>query len=135
MFVLRSAKLVDLERDGRYALHANIDEAAPSEFMVRGVAREVTDTAARAAAAKVWSFTVDEGVPPLRARHRERRPRGAAERQRLAAGLHALDRPVSRRGWVAFAVASVMWGIPYFFIKVAVDTRAWRRRSWPGRGW
>jgi drug/metabolite transporter (DMT)-like permease len=28
---------------------------------------------------------------------------------------------VSRRGWVAFAVASVMWGIPYFFIKVAVD--------------
>jgi hypothetical protein len=61
VFVLRSAKLVDLERDGRYALHANIDPAAPSEFMVRGVAREVTDPAARAAAARAWSFTVDEG--------------------------------------------------------------------------
>lgn len=60
VFVLRSAKLIDLERDGRYALHANIDDAAPSEFMVRGVAREVTDPAARAAAAKGWSFTVDD---------------------------------------------------------------------------
>ena len=28
---------------------------------------------------------------------------------------------MSRRAWGAFAVASVMWGIPYFFIKVAVD--------------
>jgi hypothetical protein len=60
VFVLRSAKLVDLEQDGRYALHANIDEAAPSEFMVRGVAREVSDPAARAAAAQVWSFSVDD---------------------------------------------------------------------------
>jgi drug/metabolite transporter (DMT)-like permease len=28
---------------------------------------------------------------------------------------------VSRRAWIAFATCSVLWGIPYFFIKVAVD--------------
>jgi len=28
--------------------------------------------------------------------------------------------PVSARGWFAFAAVSVLWGIPYFFIKVAV---------------
>jgi drug/metabolite transporter (DMT)-like permease len=28
---------------------------------------------------------------------------------------------VSARGWLLFATASVVWGVPYFFIKVAVD--------------
>jgi drug/metabolite transporter (DMT)-like permease len=28
---------------------------------------------------------------------------------------------VTRRAWIAFAACSVLWGIPYFFIKVAVD--------------
>ncbi|MBG0814882.1 EamA family transporter [Planomonospora sp. ID82291] len=28
---------------------------------------------------------------------------------------------MSRRGWVLFAVMSVVWGIPYLLIKVAVD--------------
>jgi drug/metabolite transporter (DMT)-like permease len=28
---------------------------------------------------------------------------------------------VSRRAWIAFAVISVVWGIPYLFIKLAVD--------------
>jgi drug/metabolite transporter (DMT)-like permease len=28
---------------------------------------------------------------------------------------------MSRRGWIAFAALSVIWGIPYLFIKVAVD--------------
>jgi drug/metabolite transporter (DMT)-like permease len=28
---------------------------------------------------------------------------------------------VTRRAWIAFAVCSVLWGIPYFFIKVAVE--------------
>ena len=60
VFVLKSAKLTDLQSDGRYALHALIDPSAPSEFMVRGVAREVTDPARRAAAVSVWSFTADE---------------------------------------------------------------------------
>src|SRR5436189_34920 len=30
-------------------------------------------------------------------------------------------RPVSRRSWIAFATCSVLWGIPYFLIKVAVE--------------
>lgn len=28
---------------------------------------------------------------------------------------------MTARGWVLFATASVVWGVPYFFIKVAVD--------------
>ena len=28
---------------------------------------------------------------------------------------------LSRRAWIAFATVSVLWGVPYFFIKVAVD--------------
>src|SRR3954463_15025745 len=30
-------------------------------------------------------------------------------------------RPVSARAWIAFAAVSTLWGIPYLFIKVAVD--------------
>ena len=29
---------------------------------------------------------------------------------------------MSRRGWVLFAVMCVVWGVPYLFIKVAVQT-------------
>lgn len=58
--VLRSAKLGDLERDGRYALHAHVDPDAPSELMVRGRAREVTDPAVRGVVAATWSFSADE---------------------------------------------------------------------------
>ncbi len=60
-FILRSAKLDDLLADGRYALHAHYDPAAPSELMVRGRATEITDAARRAAAVAVWPFTADEG--------------------------------------------------------------------------
>jgi drug/metabolite transporter (DMT)-like permease len=28
---------------------------------------------------------------------------------------------MTRRAWIAFAACSILWGIPYFFIKVAVD--------------
>jgi len=28
---------------------------------------------------------------------------------------------VTRRAWVAFAAASIIWGVPYLFIKIAVD--------------
>ena len=59
-FILRSVKLTDLSEDGRYALHAHIDPAAPSELMVRGLATEVADPQRRAAAAAVWPFGVDE---------------------------------------------------------------------------
>jgi hypothetical protein len=60
VFVLRSAKRTDLDLDGRYALHAHQDPAAPSEFSVRGRAGRVEDPAIRAAAAAVWPFEVDD---------------------------------------------------------------------------
>ena len=44
-----------------------------------------------------------------------RRRAAAAARRRPPAP------PVSRRAWVAFAAVSLLWGIPYLFIKVAVD--------------
>lgn len=59
--IVGSAKVADLERDGRYALHAHQDPAEPHEFQVRGRAAEVLDPATRAAAAAAWSFEVDEG--------------------------------------------------------------------------
>ena len=59
-FILRSPKLRDLERDGRFALHTHQDPAAPSEFSLRGRARLVADEAVRAAVAADWSFEVDE---------------------------------------------------------------------------
>ena len=58
-FILQSAKLRDLEQDGRYALHAILDPAAPDEFMIRGHAQQV-DGPARDAAVAAWSFTPDE---------------------------------------------------------------------------
>src|SRR5688572_8460874 len=45
----QSARARDLEANPRYALHAHQDPAAPSEFMVRGHARLVTDAATRQA--------------------------------------------------------------------------------------
>lgn len=58
--IVGSAKLGDLEADGRYALHAHQDPAEPHEFLVRGRAREVTDRGLWAAAAAAWSFEVDD---------------------------------------------------------------------------
>ena len=37
------------------------DPALPHEFLVRGHATEVTDTAVRAGAAAAWAFAVDDG--------------------------------------------------------------------------
>jgi len=55
-----SAKRVDLERDGRYAIHTHQDPAAPSEVLLRGHARLVQDGPERDRAAADWPFTVDE---------------------------------------------------------------------------
>jgi len=60
VFVLPSAKLTDLEEDGRFALHAHQDPAAPSELSIRGRAVPVDDEAVRAEAAAAWPFEVDE---------------------------------------------------------------------------
>ena len=59
----KSAKTRDLEADGRYALHAHQDPAAPDEFMVRGRARLVEDPALRAEIARDWFFNVSDSYP------------------------------------------------------------------------
>jgi len=59
----KSAKRRDLEEDGRYAIHTNIDPQAPSEFMVRGHAVPVADEALRAEIAEDWFFTVSDTYP------------------------------------------------------------------------
>ena len=59
--IVGSAKLDALEGDGRFALHAPVDPAAPSEFLIRGRAHAVTDPALEATAAASWSFDVDDG--------------------------------------------------------------------------
>jgi hypothetical protein len=58
-FVLDSAKLRDLQQDGRYALHSHVDLEAPDEFMIRGHAREVAG-AQRSTVASGWTFEVDD---------------------------------------------------------------------------
>jgi hypothetical protein len=58
--IARSPKRVDLETDGRYALHTHVDPAAPSEFSIRGRAHLVEADEIRSAVAAQWSFTVDE---------------------------------------------------------------------------
>lgn len=58
--IARSPKRLDLETDGRYAMHTHQDPAAPSEVMLRGRARLVTDPPKRAAVAAGWAFEVDD---------------------------------------------------------------------------
>jgi uncharacterized pyridoxamine 5'-phosphate oxidase family protein len=59
----RSAKARDLAANPRYALHAHQDPAHPSEFLVRGEVRLVTDAEVRAGAAGQWFFTVSDAYP------------------------------------------------------------------------
>ncbi len=56
-FILPSPRLRDLERDGRYALHAHFDPSVPHEFLLRGRVRPVDDVT-RAALAADWDWTV-----------------------------------------------------------------------------
>jgi hypothetical protein len=58
-FVLPSPKLQDLLADGRYALHAHFDPAAPNEFFVNGRVRAV-DLETRARLASDWGFSPGE---------------------------------------------------------------------------
>jgi len=60
-FVIGSSpKRVDLERDGRYAVHSHQDPAAPSEVALRGHARMVEAGPERDRAAADWPFSVDD---------------------------------------------------------------------------
>jgi hypothetical protein len=60
VFLLDSAKRRDLVEDGRYALHAHQDMAAPDEFSVRGRARLVPAGEVRTRVADGWFFEVDD---------------------------------------------------------------------------
>lgn len=60
VFLLDSAKRQDLVEDGRYALHAHQDMAAPDEFSVRGRARLIPEGDARDRVASGWFFEVDD---------------------------------------------------------------------------
>lgn len=59
-FILKSAKRVDLEQDGRYAFHAHLDPDAPNEFSLRGRVGIVGEPI-RSTVADGWFFTADEG--------------------------------------------------------------------------
>jgi hypothetical protein len=58
-----SGKRRDLDSDGRYAFHTHLDPQAPSEFLVRGHAKEVRDRALREQIASNWFFTVQDSYP------------------------------------------------------------------------
>lgn len=58
-----SGKRRDLDSDGRYAFHTHLDRQAPSEFLVRGHAVEVTDSTLRQHIAKDWFFNVRDSYP------------------------------------------------------------------------
>ncbi len=58
--IARSPKKLDLELDGRYALHTHMDQAAPNEFALRGRARLVDDPDERERVAAGWAFEVDD---------------------------------------------------------------------------
>jgi len=60
VFLLDSAKRRDLVEDGRYALHAHQDMAAPDEFSVQGRARLIEPGPERDRVANGWFFTVDD---------------------------------------------------------------------------
>lgn len=60
VFLLESAKQRDLAQDGRYALHAHQDMAAPDEFSVRGRARVIPPGEERDRVAAGWYFGVGE---------------------------------------------------------------------------
>jgi hypothetical protein len=60
VFLLDSAKRGDLAEDGRYALHAHQDQAAPDEFSVRGRAHLVPLGELRDRVATGWFFGVDD---------------------------------------------------------------------------
>jgi hypothetical protein len=58
--IARSPKRLDLELDGRYAMHTHQDANAPSEVALRGRARLVDDETERAGVAAGWAFEVDD---------------------------------------------------------------------------
>ena len=96
VFVIPSPKRGDLDRDGRYALHAFTPENVDDEFMVIGHARPVTDPATRAAAVAAYHQPVpgDHDLFEL-----------GIERALLATYTHRGQWPPTYRRWRAPDVA------------------------------
>ena len=68
VFLLDSAKRADLAEDGRFALHAHQDQAAPDEFSVRGRAWLIGQGDLRDRVASGWFFGVDDTYWPFELR-------------------------------------------------------------------
>lgn len=58
--MLPSPKSNDLAEDGRFALHAHQDPAAPHEFLLRGRAVPIDDVETRARFVAAWYFDIDD---------------------------------------------------------------------------
>jgi len=58
--IAKSPKKLDLELDGRYALHTHLDPAVPTEVALRGRARLVDARDERDRVAVGWAFEVDD---------------------------------------------------------------------------
>ena len=58
--IARSPKKLDLELDGRYALHTHLDPTAPTEVALRGRARLVDAPDERGRVADGWAFDADD---------------------------------------------------------------------------
>jgi hypothetical protein len=58
--IARSPKKLDLELDGRYAMHTHLDPTAPTEVALRGRARLVDEPGERGRVAAGWAFEVDD---------------------------------------------------------------------------
>ncbi|HEY7025711.1 MAG TPA: hypothetical protein VH371_12210 [Candidatus Limnocylindrales bacterium] len=59
----KSGKRKDLDEDGRYAFHCHVYPDAPTEFLVRGHVKEITDPATKQTIADQWFWTPDHSYP------------------------------------------------------------------------
>lgn len=59
-FITPSPKAIDLETDGRFALHNHQDPAAPDEIQLRGRVRVIDDPDDRARFVDRWYFTTTD---------------------------------------------------------------------------
>ena len=58
-----SSKARDLQSNSSYALHALWEQDRPDEFLVRGRAQLVTESAVRQEASELWAFTPSDSYP------------------------------------------------------------------------
>lgn len=59
-FITPTPKALDLETDGRYALHNHMDPTAPDEIQLRGRVTRIDDAATRSRFAAAWYFSTTD---------------------------------------------------------------------------